>query len=122
MAENSNCVELRVLGPEGRPFIELEEKYHQLFSEHGAYFISPMLFSSPKSTTVAIAIGIGVLTGSGTHLVNKLIDEIFIIKETQQKTEIHITIQKGDNHYQIEGKDKDEVLKNLKAFKDAREK
>ena len=115
MFDPNTCVELRVLGPEGKPYIDLENKYTELFKNHEAHFIVPLLFSSPPRTNVALAIGIGVLTGAGIHLVSKLIDELFFIQESQSKTEIQINIQNGDKYIFINGS-KSEIVKQLKDF------
>ena len=116
MFNPNTCVELRILGPDGKPYADLESKYIELFDEHGTYFVVPRLFSSPKKTSVAVAIGIGVITGSCTYLVQKLIDEIFFIQEKQPNTEIHITINNGDNHYFLEG-DKSIVIQKIEEIK-----
>lgn len=111
----NTCVELRVLGPEGESFVDLENKYTKLFEEQQVYFMAPRLLSAPQKTTVAIAIGIGVLTGAGTHLVTKLIDEIFSIKENKPNIEIHIDIKNGNNYFLIEGS-KEDIIEKLKEY------
>jgi len=112
----NKCVELRALGPEGKPFVDLESKYVALFKEQGMSFMVPMLFSAPKKTTVAVQIGIAVIAGASLHVVEKLIDEIFCIKNEKPDIEININIRSGDQYIFIDG-DKSEVLQKVKEFK-----
>ena len=118
MFNSDVCIELRVLGPEGKPFIDLGPKYSTLFAEHGADLSVPLLFSSSSKTSVVVAIGIGVITGTCTYLVQKLIDEIFFLQEEQPYTEIHITIQNGDNYFVVEG-DKAVIIQRIEELRES---
>lgn len=121
MFNSDSCIELRVLGPEGKSFIDLGPKYSKEFAELGADLSVPLLFSSPSKTSVAIAIGVGVITGACSYLVEKLIDEVFLIKEEQPNTEIHITIQNGDSYFVVEG-DKTVIFQKIEALKQSTDK
>jgi len=109
------CIEIRVLGPEGKPFIELERKYIELFKKHNTQFLVPRLFSAPTKTTVVINIGVGVIIGVATYLVTQFIDDVFSIHKAQPNTEITINIHNGDNYISIEG-DKENIIKKIKEI------
>jgi hypothetical protein len=116
MFDQNKCVELRVLGPEGKPFVDLENKYIALFEEQGMSFMVPMLFSSPKKTTVAVQIGAAVIGGASLYIIEKLIDEVFDLQSDKPNIEININIQSNDKYFFIEG-NKPEIKQKIKEFK-----
>lgn len=122
MSYEDKVVELRVLGPEGQPYVELENEFTKPFRNEGYDFGVPRLFSSPIETTVIITIGIGVVTGVSTYLLTALIDRIFKIKKApnQSHTNITFNIHIGDKYINLPS-NKEELLKeleNLKEYKD----
>jgi len=117
MFDPITCVELRVLGPGGKPYIDLENLYSHEFKEHGVYFKVPRLFSAPSKTTVAISIGAAVIASVASHLVIKFIDDVFSISKSQPNTEITINIHNGDKHILIEG-DKTEIINKINNFRE----
>ena len=116
--DKDKAIELRVLGPQGRPYVELEKEFTNPFREEGFDFLVPRLFSVPPETTVLITIGIGVITGVSTHLLNLLINKIFKIKkENEQKnTTVTFNIHVGDNNIKLPD-NKDELLKEVERIK-----
>ncbi|HEY5604236.1 MAG TPA: hypothetical protein VIM41_14130 [Gammaproteobacteria bacterium] len=117
MFDKTQCIELRVLGPEGKPYIELENEFKNEFSQEGVSFLVPRLFSAPEKTSVALVIGIAILSGSCTHLINKVIDKIFEIgqEQNQKNTTIEINVYDGNNYISISG-DKEKVKKEVENF------
>jgi len=113
--EPTECIELRVLGPEGKPFVDLENKYINLFKEHNTQFLVPRLFSAPTKTTVAISIGAAVIASVASHLIIEFVNDIFSIAEEQPNTEITIYIHNGDKHTHIEG-DKTTIINKINTF------
>ena len=63
-------------------------------------------------------IGLSVITGSATYLVEKLIDKVFSINESQPNTEITINIHNGNKYILVDG-DKSEIIRKLKEFKES---
>ncbi|MBW2605868.1 MAG: hypothetical protein JRE28_16420 [Deltaproteobacteria bacterium] len=116
----NKLIELRILGPEGRPYVELENEFTELFRTEGFEFRIPRLFSAPPETTVLITIGIGVITGVSSYLLTALIEKIFNIKKdkTQNHTIITFNIHVGDNKYIKLPNNKEELLKELQKTKD----
>ena len=108
----TKSIEVRVLGPEGKPFVDLENKYTPLFQNYDAQFRVPRLFSAPSKTTVAISIGAAVIASVASHIVIKFIDDVFTIRESQPNTEITINIHNGDKLILING-DKAEVINKI---------
>jgi len=111
----SSIIEVRVLGSDGKPFVDLENKYIKLFQEYETDFIVPRLFSAPEKTTVVITIGIAVVASLASHLVIKFVDDVFEIGESQKNTEITINIHNGDHYTLIEG-NKTEIINQLNTF------
>ena len=111
-------VELRVLGPEGKAFIELENEFTESFRNEGYYFSIPRLFSAPAETAVYITIGIGVISGVSTYLLTSLIDKVFKIKKekSQNNTNITFKIHIGDKYIDLPN-DREEILKKLESLK-----
>lgn len=115
--DRDNIVEIRVLGPQGKPYIDLEKEFSLQFEEQGAYLMIPRLFSAPPETTVMITIGIGVITGVATHVLAKLIDKIFDLKkrDDQENTNVTISLHIGDKYVNLPG-DKEEMLKKINEY------
>ncbi|MDX8385766.1 MAG: hypothetical protein R8M11_04510 [Gallionella sp.] len=113
----TKSIEVRVLGPEGRPFVELENKYTVLFDKYDAQFRVPRLFSAPSKTTVAITIGVAVISTVASHLITQFIDEVFSLGKAQPNTEITINVRHGDRYILIEG-DKAAVINKIYKYKD----
>jgi len=111
----SSIVEVRVLGPNGKPFVDLENKYIKLFQEYDINYNVPRLFSAPEKTTVVITIGIAVIASLASHLVIKFVDEVFSINDSQPNTEITINIHNGNEYILIEG-NKTEIINQLNTF------
>lgn len=109
---------LRILGPEGKPYVDLENEFTNAFRNEGACFSVPRLFSSPVETTVAITIGIGVITGVSTYLITSLIDKLFRIKgeKNQNNTNITFNIQVGDKFINLPVTQK-ELLDEIEKIK-----
>ena len=82
--DKDKAVELRVLGPRGKPYVELENEFTEPFRKEGFNFLMPRLFSASPETTVFITIGIGVITGVSTHLLVSFIDKIFKLKKEKE--------------------------------------
>jgi hypothetical protein len=113
------AIELRILGPQGKPYVELENEFTEPFREEGFSFLVPRLFSAPPETTVLITIGIGVITGVSTHLLASFIDKIFKLKKEkeQNNTSITFNIHIGDKYINLPDTEK-ELLEELGKFKE----
>lgn len=113
------AIELRVLGPQGKPYVELENSFTEPFREEGFLFLVPRLFSAPPETTVLITIGIGVITGVSTHLLASFIDKIFKLKKEkeQNNTSITFNIHVGDRYINLPDTEK-ELLEKLGEIKE----
>ncbi|MEC4685947.1 MAG: hypothetical protein VST71_09485 [Nitrospirota bacterium] len=118
MMDLDNIVEIRVLGPQGKYYIDLEKEFSLQFEEQGAYFMISRLFSAPPETTVMITIGIGVITGVTTHVLAKLIDKIFDLKKRdgQENTNVTISLHIGDKYVNLPS-DKEEMLKKINEYR-----
>jgi hypothetical protein len=116
--DKDKAVELRILGPQGKSYVELENELAEPFREEGFSFLVPRLFSAPSETTVLVTIGIGVLTGVSTHLLISLVDKIFKIKkdDVQKNTTITFNLHVGDNYIKLPDK-KEDLLKELEKIK-----
>lgn len=117
--DKDKAVELRVLGPRGKPYVELENEFTEPFRKEGFNFLVPRLFSAPSETTVLISIGIGVIAGVSTHLLVSFIDKIFKLKEEkeQNNTSVTFNIHVGDKYINLPTNEK-ELLEELKKIKE----
>lgn len=113
-----DVIELRVLGPEGKPFVDLESEFRPIFQAEGYQFMVPRLFSAPELTEVALTIGGAVLTGVTIHTLNALIDKLLNIKKArdQKQTRITVSVHIGDN-YIVLPESKEEMIKKLDEIK-----
>ena len=101
-------IELRILGPQGKPYVDLENEFTVPFREEGFTFRVPRLFSAPPETTVLINIGIGVIIGVSSHLLDSFIDKIFKLKKEkkQDNTSITFNIHIGDKYINLPSTEK----------------
>jgi hypothetical protein len=113
--DDDKTVELRILGPQGKPYVDLENEFTVPFREEGFEFRVPRLFSAPPETTIIITIGIGVLVGVSTHLLTSLINKIFKLKKEkeQKNTSITINLHIGDKYINLPNTEK-ELLEEIK--------
>lgn len=111
-------VSLRVLGPGGKPYVDLENEFTEPFDSEGFYFSVPRLFSTPPETTVLVTIGIGVITGVSSYLLTSLIDRLFKIKKDKPSNNINITVnvQIGEKHIALPS-NKQEITKELEKIR-----
>ena len=117
--DKDKTIELSILGPYGRPYVELENEFTEPFRKEGFDFLVPRSFSAPLETTVLITIGIGVVTGVSTHLLVSFIDKIFKLKKEKQQrnTSVTFNIHIGDKYINLPNSEK-ELLEEINKIKE----
>ena len=117
--DKDKTIELSILGPYGRPYVELENEFTEPFRKEGFDFLVPRSFSAPLETTVLITIGIGVVTGVSTHLLVSFIDKIFKLKKEKQQrnTSVTFNIHIGDKYINLPNTEK-ELLEEIRKLKE----
>ena len=112
-------VQLRIVGPYGKRYIELENEFAEPFREEGFDFLLLRLYWAPPETVVLMTIGIGVISGVSTYLLTSLIDKIFKIKEDNVQKNITITfkLHVGDNYISLPD-NKENLSKELEKLKE----
>ena len=84
----SSVIEIRVNGPSGRLYAELQDELRDEFEQQGTVIQVVRLYSEPTLTTVAITIGVGV----AIHLLSKLIDRLMKVREREAKKQPQISV------------------------------
>jgi hypothetical protein len=102
-----SMIDFRVLGPNGKPYLNLAQELEPEFKNNGVIINTPIMLSEPSVTTVFITIGIGV----AIHLINKLVDKLIKIFEIEKhpNTTINIQINQINKIYKLP-KEKKELL------------
>lgn len=117
--DKDKAVELRILGPHGKLYLDLEKEFTEPFREEGFDFLVPRLFSAPPETTVLVTIGISVITGVSTHLLVSLVDRIFKLKKgkEQKQTTVMFNIHVGDKYINLPDNEESELFQELEKIK-----
>lgn len=95
----SSVIEIRVNGPSGRLYGEVQDELRDEFEQQGTIIQVVRLYSEPTVTTVAIMIGIGV----AIHLLSKLIDRVMKVREREanKQTQITVNVTIANNTYNL---------------------
>jgi len=94
-----SVIELRVLGPMGKPYVDIANELQHEFEKEGIIFRVPRLLSAPEITTVVVHIGVGV----SVYFLSKLVDRLLQIRkgDEQKETEITVNIQINNYNYSL---------------------